>query len=99
MNLETSNGFEGTATPERIQELIQNEAQRGDYIILSQSDQVYFQTTGVDDEFHAEYRDGGAGQHFVSKCSLSGSELNRLMLRYLKKEPNWQDEHKWQPLG
>jgi len=99
MKLETSNGSEGTATPERIQELIQNESQRGDYIILSQSDEVYFQTTGVDDEFHAEYRNGGAGQHFVSKRTLSGSELYQLMIRYLKQEPNWQDDHKWQPLA
>ncbi len=99
MKLETSKGSEGSATAERIQELIQDESQRGDYIILSQADDRYFQTTGMDDEFHAEYRDGSADQHFILRSPIKGSELYELMLRYLNQEADWHSGHKWQSLS
>ncbi len=98
MKLETSHGIESEATPERIQELILNEEQRGDFIILSQEDQIYLQTTGENDKFHTEYRNGDEDQHFTSKLPLTGNELYGLMVRYLEKEPHWQDKHEWEPL-
>jgi hypothetical protein len=46
MILETSNGTETEATAARIRELIGNDQERGDFIILSQEDELYLQTTG-----------------------------------------------------
>jgi hypothetical protein len=99
MILETSNGTETEATAARIRELIGNDQERGDFIILSQEDELYLQTTGRDDVFITEYRDGSADRHFVSKQPLTAEQLEEVMVRYLNQDPDWKETCEWQPLS
>ena len=99
MKLETSHGIEPEASAVRIETLIRSEEERGDFIILSQANQIYLQTTGGNDAFITEYRNGDEDQHYSSKHPLTANQLLDLMVRYLERDPNWDDGCEWEPLG
>lgn len=99
MEIETSQGRQGEATPERISEILRDPTRRGDFIILSQGEQVYLQACAGAEPCHVEYRDGGSERHFYAKHEFTIPELEALMLRYLAMSPDWDQGYEWAPLS
>jgi hypothetical protein len=99
MKLETANGRQQEATPERISEILGSGPLRGDLLTLIVEDQVYLQALTDAEPCHVEYREGGESMHFYSKQKLSIAELEALMLRYLEGSPDWKEGYDWAPIS
>ena len=99
MKLETANGKQQEATPERISEILGSGALRGDFLTLIVEDQIYLQALIAEEPCHVEYREGGESMHFYAKHEFSIPELEALMLRYLEGGPDWREGYDWAPLS
>jgi hypothetical protein len=99
MILETSHGNADEATPDLIREIMQDDSRRGEFVILSESDKGYLQASGEAGHFHVEYREGGDETHSYARRDLTRRELEALMLRYLRQQPDWKDGHERLPLS
>ena len=87
------------ATEADIRNAFGDDANRGEYIILSQAEQVYMQAFGEDDgPFVLEYRQGSGDQHYECPQDLTKDQVLDAFLKYLCGDPSWQQDHEWQPL-
>lgn len=99
MTIETSRGSEGEASPKLIRELMNDDIRRGEFIILSRSEEAYLQGCGDKEPFHVEYREGGEAEHYYAKEKLTKTELEELMLRYLEEKLDWKSPYEWARLA
>jgi hypothetical protein len=99
MKLQTANGRQQEATPERISEILGSGPLRGDLLILIVDDQIYLQALIAEEPCHVEYREGGESMHFYAKHKFSIPELEALMHRYLEGRPDWREGYDWAPLS
>jgi hypothetical protein len=97
MELETASGLASQSVTEaELIHAFQEDAGRGDFIILSQSDQVYIQASGEGDGPYAmEYREGDADHHFQGTQDLSKTGVQSAFLTYLRRDPSWKTEYQW----
>jgi hypothetical protein len=87
------------ATEREIQEAFLDDAGRGEFTILSRSDEVYMQAAGEGDgPFTLEFRDGDAQNHFRCVREPSKSEVERAFLKYLAGDDSWRADFSWQKL-
>jgi len=100
MELECAQSFSsGHATEEDIQRAFAEDKIRGEYIILSQADQVFMQAAGEDEgPYILEYRDGGGDHHYQCPHDLTKDQVQAAFLKYLAGDTSWQQDHEWQPL-
>jgi hypothetical protein len=87
------------ATEADIRNALADDDGRGEFIILSQADEVYLQASGeADGPFVIEYRDGGEDRHFECTRDVSKSEVETVFFKYLKNDPTWRTDLEWKPL-
>jgi hypothetical protein len=86
-------------TEGNLREAFRNDAQRGEYIILSQQPEVYMQAAGEDDgPYQLEYRDGDANEHYQAEGELGKDDVERAFLWYLAGDARWRTEFRWKKL-
>ncbi len=87
------------ATEADIRQAFADDAGRGEFIILSESDEVFLQASGEGGGPYAlEYRQGSADRHFRCTRDLTKTEVERAFLQYLNRDPGWKNDFPWQPL-
>lgn len=76
-----------------------NDADRGEFIILSQSDQVFIQASGeCDDPYMMEYREGDGDHHFQCTQDVSKENVQAAFMKYLKGDNSWKTDVEWKQL-
>jgi len=87
------------ATEAEIRGAFADDRGRGEFIILSETDQVYLQASGEGDGPYAlEYRDGSDERHFRCARDVEKPELETAFLKYLKGDPTWKTDFQWERL-
>jgi hypothetical protein len=101
MKLETADRISSAdATEEELLNAFANDADRGEFIILSQSDQVYIQASGESDgPYVMEYREGDADHHFQCTQDLSKETVQATFMKYLRGDNSWKTNVDWKQLG
>ena len=98
MKLETAQriGSEDVSE-EELNSAFQDDQGRGEFIILSQSDDAYIQAAGEsDDPYTLEYRDGG--QQYQCVKEVSKEAVQSVFLKYLKGDSSWKSDFEWKQL-
>jgi hypothetical protein len=100
MKLETAQGIASDSVSEaELIDAFQDDARRGEFIVLSQSKEVYIQAGGEQDgPYSLEYRDGNKDRHFRCNRDVSKSEVQAVFLKYLRGESSWQSQFEWEKL-
>jgi hypothetical protein len=100
MELETEGGmYSGIAEESDIIEAFQDDKKRGEFIILSKSEQVYIQAAGEGfGPYTLECRDGDEDNHFQCTREMSKSEVQSVFIEYLKGDRSWMTNLEWKPL-
>lgn len=87
------------ATEADIRNAFADDRGRGEFIILSESDEVFLQASGEDDgPYVLEYREGSSDRHFRCTRGLTKAEVEDAFLKYLHRDPGWKNDFPWQPL-
>lgn len=74
-----------------------NDAGRGDFIILSLGEQVYLQASGKKDgPYQMEYREGNEEHHFTCTEELTKKQVEKSFLKYLEGDSSWKVDHYWE---
>ena len=100
MKLETAQsiGHDNVSEAELIR-AFEDDRGRGEFIILSQRDQVFLQAAGEQEgPYHLEYRDGDDAHHFRCRRDLSKSEVQSAFLKYLREDGSWRSDFEWERL-
>jgi hypothetical protein len=97
MKLETAQTLASDdVTEEELIQAFRDDAGRGEFIILGQSDQVYIQASGeADKAFVMEYREGDDAHHFQCSRDLSKSDVQSAFLKYLRGDESWKRDFEW----
>lgn len=97
MKLECSEGIlSANATEADIRKVFADNQGRGEFIILSESDQVYIQAAGEEDGPHIlEYRDVDSSRHFQCSRTVSTTEVASAFLKYLRRDATWKSDFQW----
>ena len=97
MELECASGFfVDQATEQDIEKVFADNRCRGEFVILSQSEQKFLQASGVyDGPFLLEYRDGDARYLFQGRRELTKVETERFFIKYFRGDPAWKKELEW----
>jgi hypothetical protein len=100
MKLETAERiYKDNVTKSDIIQAFQDDEGRGEFIILSQSDQVYIQAGGKDyGPYSLEYRDGDDYHHFQCSRELSKPEVESVFIKYFEGDESWKATLEWKPL-
>lgn len=100
MKLETAERIASAeATEADIRAAFADDHGRGEFIILSQAEQIYMQASGEGDgPYTVEYRDGGENRHFQCPQDMTKSEVETAFLQYLRSDAGWQTDHEWRQL-
>ena len=100
MRLETEGGVRKKEVLESdIVQAFQNDEKRGEFIILSQDDEVYIQAAGEGfGPYCLEYRDGDADHHFQCSRELSRAEVQSAFIGYFEGDESWKTTLEWTPL-
>ncbi len=100
MKLETAGRIRHSDVSEaELVAAFQDNAGRGEFVILSQGDQVYIQAGGEGEgPYDLEYRDGDAEHHFRSNQNVSKSEVPAAFRKYLRRDPSWKADFQWEKL-
>jgi len=89
----------GDVSETELVQAFQDDAGRGEFIILSQSEQVYLQAGGEEEgPYDLEYRDGDGEHHFRCKTNVSKSEVQAAFVKYLRSDPSWKTDFEWERL-
>ncbi len=85
-----------------IRELIDDDEERGDFMILTDSndDQKYIQVRYAKsdengDWFDIEFRDGSPDRHYESSHYVSRNMASTILINYGIEDPSWRRELKW----
>ncbi|MHC4088323.1 MAG: hypothetical protein ACYSWZ_21155, partial [Planctomycetota bacterium] len=77
----------------------QDDKSRGEFIILSQSKQVYIQAAGEGyGPYSLEYRDGDEYHHFQCSQELPKPQVQAAFIEYLKGGRSWLTDLEWKRL-
>ncbi|MHC4313813.1 MAG: hypothetical protein ACYSW3_15255, partial [Planctomycetota bacterium] len=77
----------------------QDDKSRGEFIILSQSKQVYIQAAGEGyGPYTLEFRDGDEDHHFQCTREMLKPEIQAAFIEYLKGDRSWMTNLEWKPL-
>ncbi len=100
MKLETAERISSdNVTEEELSNAFQDDSGRGEFIILSQSEQVYIQASGeYDDPYAMEYREGDDDHHFQCTHDLSKENVQSAFMKYLKGDNSWKSDFEWKQL-
>ena len=100
MELQTQGGmYSGIADEPDIIRAFEDDEKRGEFIILSQGEEVYIQAAGEGfGPYTLEYRDGDEDNHFQCTRELSKPEVQSAFIGYLKGDPSWKSNLEWKPL-
>lgn len=100
MELKTQGGmYSGIANESDIIKAFQDDKKRGEFIILSKSEQVYIQAAGEGfGPYILEYRDGDEDNHFQCKRELPKPEVQAAFIEYLKGGHSWKSNLEWKRL-
>jgi len=100
MRLECAESISSAATTEAdIRNAFADDRGRGEFIILSESDEVFIQASGEDDGPYAlEYREGSSDRHFRCTRDLTKAEVEDAFLKYLNRDAGWETDFPWEPL-
>lgn len=100
MNLQTAGRInKKNITTSDITQAFQDDKARGEFIILSHSDQVYIQAAGNDyGPYTLEYRDGDEYHHFQCSQELSKPQVRSAFLKYFERDDSWKTDLQWKPL-
>ena len=98
MKLECAqSGSTANATVSDIRNALADDASRGEFIILLDSDLTYIQAANVSDgPFTLEYQEGDTSHHFQCTRDLTKSEVESAFLKYLTRDPSWKSDFPWQ---
>ncbi len=99
-DLECAQSFHfGDATERDIHHAFDNDAERGEYIILTAPDGSFMQAAGEGKgPYVVEHRDGRSGGHFVAQGEFSKEEVRTAFLQYLRGDESWRAGNDWRPL-
>lgn len=87
------------ATEDNIKHAFLDDRGRGEFMILSRSDQEYLQAYGDGDgPFHLEYREAEEARHFRAQDEITKEEAKTTFLLYFRNDPQWKSRHPWEPL-
>ncbi len=98
MKLETAQSFSSpNATPADIRTAIADDAQRGEFLILSKSDSCFIQAAGDEEPFFVEYYNDDPQKPRAYQCQshLTRSQLERVLLKYLAQDEDWEVGYEW----
>ncbi|MHC4656723.1 MAG: hypothetical protein ACYS91_17155 [Planctomycetota bacterium] len=100
MKLQTEKGIYSRNVDESdIIKAFQDDKRRGEFIILSQSKEVYIQAAGVGfGPYSLEYRDGDEDHHFQCTKELSKPDVQSVFIKYLEGDESFMTTLEWKPL-
>jgi hypothetical protein len=100
MELQTEGGmYSGIAEESDIIRAFQDDKKRGEFIILSKSEQVYIQAAGEGfGPYTLEYREGDGYHHFQCTKELSKPDVQAVFIEYLKGGRSWKSNLEWKRL-
>ena len=100
MELQTADGIaNNNVVKSDIIQAFQNDKYRGEFIILSQSEQVYIQASGEGDgPYYLEYRNGDDDHHFQCSRDLQKLEVQSAFIQYFEGDGAWKTTLEWNPL-
>jgi hypothetical protein len=100
MELETQGGmYSGIADESDIIRTFEDDERRGEFVILSKSEQVYIQAAGEGfGPYTLEYRDGDEDHHFQCTKELSKRQVEDAFIGYLKGDRSWKINLQWKKL-
>ncbi len=82
-----------------IRRAFEDDSGRGEFVILSESDQVFIQALGEGEgPYMVEYRDGGDDKHYQSAREVSKAEVEAAFCKYLNRDPSWLTDFQWKKL-
>ena len=86
-------------TEEELLNAFQDDTGRSEFIILTQSDQVFIQATGdYPGAFMMEYREGDNTHHFQCTQSVLKENVQSVFMKYLKEDNSWKTDFEWKQL-
>ena len=100
MKLETAERISSyNVTEEELINAFNDDEGRGEFIILSEREQVYIQASGEgDDPYIIEYREGDADHHFQCVEEISKEQVKSMFLKYLNGDDSWKSDCRWDKL-
>jgi len=99
MKLETAESSSvDHATEQHLRDAFKEDANRGEFIILSQKPEVYIQAGGEDEPFTLEYRDGDAEHHYRAENASRKEDVERAFVWYLAGDSRWRTDFVWKKL-
>ncbi|MFN7987546.1 MAG: hypothetical protein U0529_08745 [Thermoanaerobaculia bacterium] len=100
MKLEHENGVKSSeATEADVRAVFADDAGRGSFVILSESDQVYMQAAGEGGgPFTLEYREGDESRHYHCLHTVARSVAEAAFLKYLQRDATWKTDFRWRHL-
>ena len=100
MRLETAGEFNiDNVTEAQLRQAFDDDAGRGEFIILSQDDQAYMQASGEGDgPYELEYREGDAEHHFQAGDEFRKEQILQAFVWYLTGDPRWHTQFLWEKL-
>lgn len=101
MELETAQGLaHERVTEAELLQAFADDARRGEFIILSQSEQVYIQASGEGEgPYLMEYRDGSAERHYQCRQDLSKADVQAAFVSCFRGDGAWKVDWQWEPLA
>jgi hypothetical protein len=86
-------------TEAEIRNAFADDSGRGEYIILSEADQVFIQAAGeLDGPYALEYREGDANHHFACVYDVKKEKVEAAFMKYLRRDPTWKTDFEWKRL-
>lgn len=100
MKLECAQSIESPAATEAdIKNAFKDDTGRGEYIILSESEEVFIQASGeFEGPYTVEYRDGTPKRYWRCTSSKNKAEVEPLFLKYLRRDGSWRTDITWRQL-
>lgn len=97
MELKTASRISSkNVTEEELINAFEDDVGRGDFIILSQSEEVYIQAAGEgDDPYVMEYREGDSDHHFQCTQKLPKANVQSAFMKYLRGDDSWKTDFEW----
>ena len=86
-------------TEAQLREAFRNDAKRGEFIILSSSEQHYIQAYGErDGPYELEYREGDKKHHFRAKDEYNKTRVEQAFVWYLNGDDRWRTDFPWEKM-